>query len=66
MTVKEKAKLLVDITQVNQIDQKLKKCKEIASSKGIPPDAQLFRDIQHRIYKILKTNYLDEFYSKVL
>ena len=38
----------------------------MAKQKGTPPDVQLFRTVHYRIYKILKQNYLHEFYQKVL
>jgi len=52
---------LVDINEVKIIEKKLEK-QQINSKKGFPPDSRLFEEIHYRIYKILKQNYLPEFY----
>lgn len=57
----EKSKILVDINEVKIIEKKLEK-QQIMSKKGVPPDPRLFEEIHYRIYKILKQNYLPEFY----
>lgn len=44
----------------------MEKNQQLAKAKGTPPDSQLFKEVHYRIYKILKANYLDEFYQKVL
>lgn len=66
MSIKDKARVLIDIRQVLAIEQRLERCKKLAKSKGSPPDTQLFKEIYKRIYDILKDDYLDEFYQKVL
>ena len=58
--------MLVDINEVEDIVEAMKKQEANSKNKAIPPEPQLFKAIHHRIYKILKQNYLPEFYSKVL
>lgn len=61
-----RAQLLVDYEgQVRPIEEKLKQQEAQAKAKGIPPDPQLFKAVHQRIYLILKSNYLDDFYQKV-
>ena len=66
LNIKEKARMLVDINEVEDIVEAMKKQEANSKNKAIPPDPQLFKAIHHRIYKILKQNYLPDFYSKVL
>lgn len=63
MSIRDKARMLVDKNLILSIERKLAKSNELAKSKNQPPDTQLFIDIHFRIYKILKTNFLDEFYQ---
>ena len=66
MQTKDKARVLVDLQHVSQIEKMLEQNKQMAKQKGTPPDTRLFNTIHRRIYLILKANYLDEFYQKVL
>ena len=66
MTIQNKAKLLVDHDEVNQIEAMLRASEAQYKAKGVHPDPQLFKSILQRIYWILKQNYLPEFYQKVL
>ena len=62
MTIQNKAKLLVDQDEVNQIEAMLRASEAQYKAKGVHPDPQLFKTILQRIYWILKQNYLPEFF----
>ena len=62
----EKAKILVDSNELKKLEDGLSNNKVYAKTKGYLPDAKLFQSVHKRIYEILKTNYLPEFYQKVL
>ena len=65
MSYNDKSKVLVDQNEIDKIEKNLSKQIE-NSKKGHHPDPRLFEAIHYRIYKILKQNYLPEFYQKVL
>ena len=66
MNLRDKARMLIDISEVHATERELDKMQQLAKQKGAPPSAQLFKSLHRRIYNILKYNYLPEFYKKVL